>query len=74
MAGRKKCDPQADKFDICSPAGSECFINGTPDSCEGSTLIYCDDGYKTKSDCAALGFKGCGPLEAGAMRIGSLCR
>lgn len=71
--GRKKCDPAGSKFDICVPAGSQCSTTGDKDSCQGSSIVYCDDGYVTKSDCKALGFKGCGPLVVGTTTLGAIC-
>lgn len=73
MFGRKKCDPNSDPFELCVPAGTECDTIGDKDSCEGSTLVYCDDGYVTKSDCTALGFKSCVPHKVGSMVLGALC-
>ena len=73
MFGRKMCDAESDKFDLCAPAGSACSPVDTKDTCEGDTLVYCDDGYVTKSDCTALGFTGCKPLTVGVMTLGASC-
>ena len=72
MFGRKKCDDQ-NKFNICTSAGSECDVMATKDTCEGSTLVYCDDGYVERTDCTTLGFAGCGPLKLGATVLGAQC-
>ncbi len=73
MFGRKKCD-EKDKFNICAPAGTECEVMSTQDSCEGNNLVYCDDGFIEKTDCTALGFAGCSPLKVGTMTLGARCQ
>jgi hypothetical protein len=73
MFGQKKCDPQSDLFDLCVPAGTECSTVSTQDTCQGSTIVYCDDGFTTQSDCTSLGFSGCGPLKVGETTLGALC-
>jgi hypothetical protein len=72
--GHKKCDDNAYYTDICVPAGGECDAAGAKDTCEGTTLVFCDDGMKAKLDCLTLGFKGCGPLKAGGQEIGAVCQ
>jgi hypothetical protein len=73
MPGRKKCDPSSNRFAICVAAGTECGLS-TPDTCSGSTLVYCDDGYVTRSECPTLGFASCAPLTSGTTTIGAVCR
>ena len=72
--GRKKCDPKSDKFEKCVPAGTECDVYSTQDSCKGTKLVYCDDGYTEEADCKALGFSRCEPWQVGAATIGALCK
>ena len=74
MIGRKICDPKSNKFDLCAPAGTVCDPTGTQDRCDGNTLIYCDDGFEARADCAALGFAGCKPLTVGSTQLGGQCR
>lgn len=74
MYGRKKCDPSSNKFEKCVSKGTECDIYSYQDSCAGSILSYCDDGYVTKTDCAKLGFKTCGTLMGGSIEIGAVCK
>ena len=73
MAGKKICNPTSDKFAICVDAGNQCGDN-LQDTCEGNSLVYCVDGYKTRTDCSSLGFKTCGALEINGNRLGSLCK
>lgn len=74
--GRKTCDPKADPFELCNAAGTECDPVITKDSCEGTRLVYCDDGYIEKADCTELGFKGCAPLKDknGVYTLGAICK
>jgi hypothetical protein len=74
MPGDRICDPKADKFAICSPAGTACGVGlGIKDSCQGDTLVYCLDGFKTKQDCTALGFVGCKDLVMSGAKLGAIC-
>ena len=73
MDGKKICDPKSDQFAICVAAGNECGDN-LKDSCDGDHIVYCVDGYKTKTDCKTLGFKTCGALEVNGNRLGSTCK
>lgn len=72
--GRKKCDPDSDMFEKCVGAGDQCNVYSSQDSCKGSTIVYCDDGFIEETDCTSLGFSGCEPLKVGAMEIGALCK
>ena len=73
MPGKKICDPNSGKFEICVPAGNQCG-DTVKDTCEGNSIVYCVDGYKTKTDCTSLGFSSCGALEVNGNRLGSLCK
>ncbi len=75
MPGKRICDPKADKFDYCAPAGKECGVaSGVKDACDGDTLVFCVDGFKTRVDCTKFGFKGCKSLTVGGGSVlGALC-
>lgn len=73
MPGKKICDPSSDKFAYCMPAGKECGL-GVLDACEGTSLVYCVDGFKTKTDCTALGFTACAPLSVNGVTLGAACQ
>lgn len=74
MPGKRICDPKSDKFAYCVPAGNQCGVGmGVKDSCEGDTLVFCLDGYKTKIDCAGFGFKGCKATVLGTLTLGARC-
>ena len=72
MPGKKKCDPNSGKFEICVDAGEECN-DFTKDSCEGDKLVYCMDGYATRTDCTELGFSGCKEEPLGSTTI-AVCK
>ena len=80
MPGKKICDPNSGKFEICVSAGNQCGDTLPPslapvkDTCEGSTIVYCVDGYKTRTDCTSLGFSSCAALEVNGNRLGSVCK
>jgi hypothetical protein len=74
MPGRRICDPKSDKFATCVPEGKQCGqAMGVKDTCEGSTLVFCLDGFKTRVDCTSLGFKGCKDLVLSGSTLGALC-
>lgn len=72
--GRKQCDPKSHPFDRCVGAGSECDSATTQDSCSGSQIVYCDDGFSTKTDCKDLGFSGCETWEINGIKLGAVCK
>jgi len=72
MPGKKICDPNSGKFEICVSAGNQCG-DTVKDTCEGSTIVYCVDGYKTRTDCTSLGFSSCAALEVNGNPLGSVC-
>lgn len=80
MDGRKRCDTDAsaDAFTFCIAAGTECGSKSKnpaqKDRCEGSTLVFCDDGFETKMDCKALGFSTCGIEEVSQYLKISVCK
>ena len=74
MPGKKICNPTSDKFAICVDAGNQCGESSVQDKCEGKYLVYCVDGYKTKTDCTTLGFSTCADLEINGNRLGSVCK
>ena len=74
MPGNRICDPKSDKFAYCVPAGKECGqAMGVKDTCQGSTLEFCLDGFKTRQDCTELGFTGCKDLVMSGAKLGAIC-
>lgn len=71
--GRKICDPNSHPFVRCVGAGKECDPATTQDSCSGSQIVYCDDGFTTKTDCKALGFSSCQSWAINGITLGALC-
>lgn len=77
MPGRKRCNPKGDKFAICDAAGTQCGPSSgkdIKDVCEGSTLVFCDDGYTKRIDCKALGFSTCGTFGVNSIVLGATCK
>ena len=77
MPGKKICNPQSGRFEICVAAGNQCgddISTSVKDTCEGDTLVHCVDGYATKTDCKGLGFFGCDKLEINGNLLGAVCR
>ena len=46
---------------------------GVKDTCQGSTLEFCLDGFKTRQDCTELGFTGCKDLVMSGAKLGAIC-
>jgi hypothetical protein len=53
---RKRCDKG-----VCVETGTQC--SGLRETCEGTAVKYCQDGFTRKVDCVSAGFSGC---DAGA--------
>lgn len=58
MPGKLSCSNDAPLE--CVARGSECeAANAGADTCSGSKVNFCLDGFKAARDCAELGFAGC---------------
>jgi hypothetical protein len=61
------CVPSATAGEAeCGAGGTECVNEETPDTCDGTQLVFCRQGFTDRLDCVAFGYAACVSTETGA--------